>query len=493
MSKRIKTLIIIGIVVLLLAGATAVLLLMPSGEGEETDSGSAASFITFADQETDLLESAHIKNTEDEFTIERVGENLWRIRALEDFPINESTYYSARNSLCTLSAMEVVEENSQRLAEYGLTSPQAEVETKFLDGTSYKIALGNLSPDGTRRYALRVDEGNNTVYGLSTYSLSCAFLTRNDFVDTSLIPSWTAPEGSESTVPEVNRLEITGNYLDKPIVIEPILEDDPDVLSSMDMLKMTSPVTSLLNTDWLDKNITALFGVSAEKTVQVAPTEADLEKYGLAEPFMTYALQYDKTSSFKLLVGNGIDSEGNVPVSSKDIVSYYVMREGTDVVYQARKEALPWVNVQPRNVISTLITLPNISTIRQVRLTLDGQEHVLDVTQPPEDSTGTSEMSFTLDGKETDSEMSRKFYQVLLSTSIQDINTAEVSGAPTMSIVYDRTGGSSIQVDFYVQPDLTTIVAYNGNASYIGRSGMIDKVRKELTHLQNGETVDTDW
>ena len=99
-----------------------------------------------------------------------------------------------------------------------------------------------------------------------------------------------------------------------------------------------------------------------------------------------------------------------------------------------------------------------------------------------------------MDGAATDEDMSRKFYQLLLSTGIQDVNLTERElSSPSMSITYHMLDGTSDRIDFYVLEDLTTIVSLNGNNAYIGRSGLVDKVGKELSNLLSGEAVETDW
>lgn len=498
MSKRIRTLVIGGAVLVVLAGLTVALLLWPAKEEEVLVESSSSTAITIASIESDQLQSAVIRNEEDEYTIELVGEKLWRIKDIQDFTANEGRYASTRNDLTTVTAMEIIEESCTDLSKYGLDSPAQEVNASFKDGTSYHIALGDVSPDGSRRYALRLDETNNTVYGLSSTALGSASLTRYDYLDTTIVRGITAEDGS-AVQPVLNGVTITGNYLDTPIVIEEMTANDTDLVSNMDALKMTSPVKSLLDMDWITKSISPLVGLTASAVVKANPTAEDLTAYGLAQPYMTIDLKYEKTSSCKLLIGAGTDAEGNPAKFAKDIVSYYVMKDGTDLVYAVAKESLPCAGAQPKDVLSTLITLPNIAIVDKVEVLLDGTNHVLEIIQTPNedpekaDDPNQNKYTFRLDGKEVKDDISRKFYQVLLGTSIQDVNTAKPTGSPTLTISYYQNTGRVDKVEFYVESDLTTIVALNGDASYIGRSGMVEKVRKELVNLQNGEMIDPDF
>ncbi|MCI8405705.1 MAG: DUF4340 domain-containing protein [Oscillospiraceae bacterium] len=494
MSKKIRTIVIGAVVLLVLAAAVAVLMLLPE---KEEDSSSiltpTTSSVSIADQSSEQVRSISVKNREDAYTIELAGENLWRIQELGDFPANQSQYNTTRIQVSTLTAIQVVEEHSTRLGDYGLQPAEAEIRVEFQDGTSYEVALGNISPDGLRRYARRLDTETDTVYGLSTTALSAAYLPRTAYLDTQVTPAFASETGAGI---ELNLLSITGNYMESPIVIQEIEDDDPDKERAMDSVKMTSPVRSLVDSMWMQNNVYSFFSLTADEVVAVSPT--DLSVYGLDPAYMTAEMRYEETSSFRLLVGSGIDSEGNPAANPKDIASYYVMREGVDLVYAVPKENLPWVGVKPSQVITSLVILPNIASVDRVELELEGKKHTLQITQTPNpeepDDPQKNDFTFTMDGAATDEDMSRKFYQLLLSTGIQDVNLTERElSSPSMSITYHMLDGTSDRIDFYVLEDLTTIVSLNGNNAYIGRSGLVDKVGKELSNLLSGEAVETDW
>lgn len=497
MSKKIRTIVIGAAVIVVLAAAVAVLMLLPEKE-EEPSNLLSTDFesVVIADASSEAVKSISVKNPDDEYTIDLVGENLWRIPELADYPANQSQYNSARIQAATVTAIQVVEENSTRLGDYGLQPSGAEVRVEFQDGTSYALALGNLSPDGLRRYARRLDADTSTVYAISPTALSIAYLPRTDYLDTVVTPNWSNESG---TTLELNLLSIAGDYMESPIVIQEIEDDDPDMKRSMDSVKMTSPVRSLVDSMWLQNNVYSFFGITADEVVAVAPTEAQLDGYGLGDPcYMTAEIRYEETSTFRLRVGSGFDAEGKPTANPKDIVGHYVMREGVELVYAVADESLPWLGVQPGQIITSLVTLPNISTVDRVDLYLEGKNHTFQITQTPSaeapDDPQKNEYTFTMDGTVTEEDASRKFYQLLLSTGVQDVNLTERElSDPSMTITYHMLDGTSDRIDFYVLEDLTTIVSLNGNNAYIGRSGLVDKIGKELANLLSGETVVVDW
>ena len=137
MSKKIRTIVIGAVVLLVLAAAVAVLMLLPE---KEEDSSSiltpTTSSVSIADQSSEQVRSISVKNREDAYTIELAGENLWRIQELGDFPANQSQYNTTRIQVSTLTAIQVVEEHSTRLGDYGLQPAEAEIRVEFQDGTS---------------------------------------------------------------------------------------------------------------------------------------------------------------------------------------------------------------------------------------------------------------------------------------------------------------------------------------------------------------------
>ena len=168
------------------------------------------------------------------------------------------------------------------------------------------------------------------------------------------------------------------------------------------------------------------------------------------------------------------------------------MKEGTNLIYVVASSSMSWVTVQPKDLLSTIAVLPYIMDVESLKLTLDGKDYVIGITKVSTEEE-TDELEFTLNGKKAKEDPCKKFYQLLLSTAIQDINTEQPDGNPVMSVTYQYRDGRSEKLDFYVQKDLSTIVSLNGNMAYKGRSGLIDKVRKEVVNLQNGDAVDTDW
>ena len=64
-----------------------------------------------------------------------------------------------------------------------------------------------------------------------------------------------------------------------------------------------------------------------------------------------------------------------------------------------------------------------------------------------------------------------------------------------MEIVFRYTKGGEERLTFYPMADDARRIQLevNGDMIYEGRSGYVDKVRTEIAHLIDGDTVDIDW
>ena len=70
----------------------------------------------------------------------------------------------------------------------------------------------------------------------------------------------------------------------------------------------------------------------------------------------------------------------------------------------------------------------------------------------------------------------------------------EKTTEPTMEITYHYTEGGSDSLSCYLLDNNRRVqILVNDTPLYEGRAGFVEKVRTELQHLINGETVDTDW
>ena len=165
MRKNLKKIIIAAVAVVVLVGAYFALKLIPDKSTQEGDGAttSTGQQLVVAD---DAIASAHIINSKGEITIRKSESRTWKVDQLEGYDTDYDQITAAITSLENMAATQVVQEEAEDLAEYGLSEPSATVKVTFGDGTAYTYELGNASPLGDGYYIKEKD--HNKVYLTST-------------------------------------------------------------------------------------------------------------------------------------------------------------------------------------------------------------------------------------------------------------------------------------------------------------------------------------
>ena len=135
MSKKIKAIIFGGIAVVVLAAITVILVVTAPSNNEES-SFISTNAIPLIDELSTDVDSLYVKNATGEYTIETIGEDLWRIKHISGFKSLDYLYQQTLSNLCTFSATELIEENCSDLERYGLSDPYISFVMKFTNGNS---------------------------------------------------------------------------------------------------------------------------------------------------------------------------------------------------------------------------------------------------------------------------------------------------------------------------------------------------------------------
>ena len=489
MSKKIAAIVAGGLVIALLVSALVFLKMNPS-EASPSSSGEIDS-ISLIEEDSASLKTAKIKNPLDEYTIEKTSDNQWGIKALDGFAQESYKFSSTVVELSSISASEIIAENSGDLGQFGLEEPSAQLEVNFEKGNAYSLLIGNDTPDGTGKYVAKA--GENTVYMVASSLLSSVNYTRYDYLNLTIVEQETDQDG-KTVVPTITSFRISRSALEKPIVFETV-RYDYDTENVASTLRMTSPVDGLLNETAADKYISSVWGMQALRAVALNPSAEEMKQYGLHAPSSVLEIWYED-QKLPLKTGYGIDENGNTVSDADFAVSYYIMRDGLDEVFEISADLVLWTRVQAKDLLSSSVALPYVTDVKSIDVTLGQETHRVEITAATADSASSGEeasRSYTLDGKAVDAQQGGRFYSLLLDTGVQDINQKNPTGAAKASVVFHMISGKDIRIEFFVEPDLSTIVSLNGNNAYKGRSGYIEKITRELDNLAKGNDVDTTW
>lgn len=510
MKKQMKSLIIGLVFVLALVGVLVALMVMP--EKEETVSSSTVSAAPSTTVELLTLSMNDIvridvKNTEEYYFEEDPNaEGEWLIEELEGLPKVKNAYAMMVLNMCNVKAQNTIEENSSNLAAYGLDKPVASVTVTLKDGTKHTVEIGNEAPGGSA-YTYAKMGGDNTVYVVNTTDAKRFHQVKTDYISTDLVTVV-----STEAEPTIIKMELSGEAHKDMIKIEPAesMVDETTTTTSDSRIGFSSHI--ITEPRVRDISITAfsdvassIFRTTAESIEAYNVTEADLAKYGLDTPYVHLMASYQETVT-NASTGAATTQNGYVNFKASEMAAdgtFYLMKDDIPVVYKAyinnadaeSELTTDWVNAKYSDIVSRLFVLPVINGLDSVTVTVPDGEYVFDLTLVGE-GTDDQKLNIHYNGKALDEKVFKKFYQVLIGATAEEILMDEVEVGEhlaTFTYKYNDKSHKDDVVSFYVGPTRYVYVEINGDVECTTRSAFIDKLYDSIPKVIENIEVNPNW
>ena len=479
MKRKLLFIIVGAVVLLLLAGGIVALTLLNNAddetEAEETTvSEEEEESRLLYDKDPDSIVKIHVENSTGEYDIERYpdGES-WGIMEFDGHQLYDSGITGALNVVSSLTAQRVVTEDCDDLSIYGLDEPSLKFTVEF-DSGEYTVLIGNEVPTESNSY-MRF-EGENTVYTVKTSTFSTLQQSKYYFVEKTVYTAKEAEsEDDDTDYTRVDKISISRQDIDYDIVIEyDIRQDDEDaVTGNSSSHVLTEPVELDLNPDTSDAVVNGVFGLTASGIAAMSPTDAELEAYGLADPFAV--VDFD-------IVGGDF----SLTIGSETNGYYYAMAEGFDIVFIFAADDLPWATVMPMDITMTLITSTYIYNVEELTIATADSENVFKL------SGGADDFAVKCNGETISAELFKSFYQFLLRAPAEEIYLTDTDEEVTLTVTIDSTDGTDV-LEFIPSSDRMTIIKLNGRTSFKCRTAYVDRLAENLEHLLAGEDMVTVW
>lgn len=495
MSKKIKAIIWGGVAILVLVAALLVLLYVKDkqpDEQEEMASSFNATLTSLVNENTYDLVSAYISNEQNSYTIELVGEEIWRIKELMDYDNLDAKYLQTLAECGNINANQIIEENCTNLAKFGFDAPILTFELKYNNGHEYKFSVGAFSSDGSVQYIKR--DGESTVYGMPGTSIGNLYLSKYDYLDKTVVKAIGTDDSGNQVEVKLNQI-IIENKGQERILLKEVPDEEWNPNSVLNYrLRMYEPGLADISESTLENKILTAMGLNATGILLDNPDEEAMAEYGFDDPTSTFQVDYDDTYSVKVIVGKATRGPGYTSDTgvTEETDCYYVMREGGKQVYLVPAEALTWLSVTPDSMVSTAVVLPYISDVKSIDVIYGLTAHTLEFALG-DDPTDMAQITAKFMGKDVNADYAKRYMQLVLYTAAQGLAEPIESGEPELTIIYHYRDGSSDSVKIYVDDDMNTTIMLNDAQAYRGRAAFIDKVKKETAHLSNNEPVDFDW
>lgn len=424
-------------------------------------------------------------------------EDIWSKKGEEDFPVSQDTIDGAVNSLAALEADQELAE-PEDLSEYDLDKPQNKIVLTTQDGSETVLLVGMKNEVSGQYYVKEPDKDN--VYLVSETVMTPFMGNAYSFAEAEAFPTVTAASIKEVQVDKEN-----GYTLSQAKDSLYWYVSDGKTSEQADTSKagaVTSSIGSLTYGEFVDYNCTdpAKYGfdtpyaiISATYMVE-EDTEADTdvseaseqdgssgEEQEEAEETADTSEKEDTQTEKKLVICVGDEINGSRYVKVNDSNEVYTIPEEslTEILDKAPSDFYSLtVNYLTVNNLDSLEIRDEegshtVKVVRTAEKTSEDPKEDIDEdgsTKDPEEKeeTESEEVTYTLDGKDTDESRFTTFYNKLINMAgekrLTEAYTPE--GEAAFTFVFTGTEGKKTTVSYY-EYDSSFYAAVAGDKVYL--------------------------
>ncbi len=487
MKKNIRLIIIICAVVLLLGGAAiALALTAPEDETEETEEEIKTSLLY--DKAPKDLVRLTIENEKDSYEIFRVGESespVFAVEELVNLPMSGTVMTRLIENAVSLTAQQTVTENPEDISIYGLDAPSAVFTAEFSDSakTVKKVSVGNLTPDGTKRY-LMID-GDTKVYTVYNNAVSGFLEDKYSLISKTVYSARTAKDENDTTdYTRINKLTISRADIDYDIVIKyDVRLDDEDVMvANSSNYVMSEPIFRDLNPEKSSEITDGIFGLTASDIAVLNPESSDFDALGISSPAAEITVEVNGGDVFRMKVGNDFINEDGKKTGR------YVYVEGINIIYIFDNSSLPWLTLSPLDIVTTMYTSNYVYDLEKLEIAAEERTLSFDISGSDAD-----DFAVKLNGSDTDADRFKTFYQFILRAPSDELYFEDVDTEPEVTVEIRTQKGKTDLIEFIPIGNRQAAVRLNGKTVYKCAQTYVDRLEENLELYENGEEIITNW
>lgn len=424
-------------------------------------------------------------------------EDIWSKKGEEDFPVSQDTIDGAVNSLAALEADQELAE-PEDLSEYDLDKPQNKIVLTTQDGSETVLLVGMKNEVSGQYYVKKPDKNN--VYLVSETVLTPFMGNAYSFAEAEAFPTVTAASIKEVQVDKENGYTLSQ---DKDSLYWYV--SDGKSLEQADTSKagaVTSAVGSLTYGEFVDYHCTdpAKYGFDTPYAIISAAymaetdtgantdasevseqNESSGEEQEEAEETADTSEKEDTQTEKTLVICVGDEINGSRYVKVNDSNEVYTIPEEslTEILDKAPSDFYSLtVNYLTVNNLDSLEIRDEegshtVKVVRTAEKTSEDPKEDIDEdgsTKDPEEKeeTESEEVTYTLDGKDTDESRFTTFYNKLINMAgekrLTEAYTPE--GEAAFTFVFTGTEGKKTTVSYY-EYDSSFYAAVAGDKVYL--------------------------
>ena len=396
------------------------------------------------------------------------GDNtsVWSLNGYDENLIAGVSVSALAGKTATLSAVKEMPQGNN----YGLEKPMATVTAYKSDG-SYKIFVGNYSPDKSGNY-IKTSLSDKVYFALTSNTMYFNYCAE-DYADNTIVGALDSSKVSEkylsntSSLDHIDYLEIGGRNYPQKITVKYVGKE-------MAAYRMVSPRSHYANADTVGTAVSIIdSGLVATGAYKFNPTNQDIISYKLDRPDITVKIVYDnKTVSFS---------------AAKYDDSYYaLMIDGKNAIYKFLAST-DLFNYKVEDYYNKFAFLQDIADFSQIDF-IDGSTTKTVKIDYDADQNTTAEY---YDGKEIDDDLFRTYFYYFTNLKPEVVENS-LGGKSEYTAVFhyrDKSLGNNITVQFKKHNDRQYEVIIDGNYEGLINYNYFNCIKDYLQKALKGESI----
>lgn len=475
-SPLLKRLLATLLAVCLIAGVTvAVVKLIPEkAEDENADTTFEVISIDTANIATAEVIEEKNKITFVSELVEGQSESktVWHIDGIDKDLTDSDKIESAVESASKINAIKLIEGD---LADYGLGTPKLTINftAANLSFENFSVLVGDTAPAGLGYYCkISNKDGIYLVNNDFSALFGCSPL---DFADTTGIPGieQTAENAdcfSDGSLVLFDYIKLSGqNYNGLTIVPQ-----TDEKINSYFAYKITSPSVRIGNDTAVNELLTiATNGIASSGAYCFNPTAADIEKYKLNDPYVT----------FEISVKGKVYT---IKAAKVDDTYFAVMVSGGNMIHKIPAASMSFVNNKTTDYYSSFIILENLSGLSGFNVAFqNGQSYNFKTEYNSENE---SYRAF-LGENELDIENFKKLYRQFIELTPAEYDSKVINGAVLTINLVHSDGTPNTVVEFKVYSPQRYQVELDGIPMGLITASTYEKFAQNIENTAQGKPV----
>ena len=365
---------------------------------------------------------------------------------------------------------------------YGLDKPTvtAEVFMRKGKGENYTFKVGDAAPDGSGYYASIT--GDNKIYLISAGTVNNFNKSPEEMANTVILNAPTLEDivkktdkkyfdEETGTLASFESIELSGPKYGKKVVITPVV-DNEFVEYSIDL----GEYSRYADPDVVDDMFSLMTnGLVAIDTYALAPTSAQIKKYGLDSPELFITIKYGSLSTH--LEATMYDKENQ----------YYAVKiNDRDAIYAVTADALAMLQYGVEDYYYQFVFQEFLYKFKNMTVETPNKTYSFDIKHNSSDDSFTA----TSYGQEIDDSLLSAYYQYFLTLS-PEVKGSYSNGETSLkaTFTYKNTAKGKTVIELVKQTERRYAVRIDGHYLGIVTSADFDHLVVYAEYVMNNQGI----